>query len=151
LGNCYILASLGAAAEFPELVYDMFDERTREYNDAGVYGLRFYLRGKPWVLDIDDLFLYMYQGNPSSPLHFATPVEGGGTWNMFVEKGWAKLKGSYESTDQGFYVTGLRALTGAPAFTFLDVEDYDSVFETLVAADEAGYLMGVSSVGSSDQ
>lgn len=28
LGNCYFLASVGAAAEFPELIYAMFDDRT---------------------------------------------------------------------------------------------------------------------------
>ena len=94
----------------------------------------------------------MYQGNPSSPLVFSTPIPGGGTWNMFVEKGWAKLKGSYENSDQGYFSTGLRAVTGAPAFNWIDIDagELDDVFGALGAADAAGYLMGLSTPGDHD-
>ena len=39
-------------------------------------------------------------------------------WSAIIEKAWAKMKGTYTSADTGFNVNGLRALTGAPVFTY---------------------------------
>jgi len=55
-GTCYIEASLGALAEFPTLVKNVFV--TQEKNEAGIYAFRFYIRGKPWVVTVDDNFLF---------------------------------------------------------------------------------------------
>jgi len=71
LGNCYFLAAVGAAAEFPELLYDLFDDRTEAKNDAGIYQVMFYIRGKPWVVDVDDQLLFEYPDTPW--LKFAKP------------------------------------------------------------------------------
>ena len=43
---------MGTVAEVPALVDDVFV--TDEKNAAGIYGVRFYIRGKPWVIDVDD-------------------------------------------------------------------------------------------------
>lgn len=45
-----------AVADRPSLLKQMF--LTPEKNAAGIHGLRFYIRGKPWVVDIDDSILY---------------------------------------------------------------------------------------------
>lgn len=39
-------------------------------------------------------------------------------WAPILEKAWAKVKGNYGQTSGGFVVSGLRALTGAPTFTY---------------------------------
>ena len=56
-GTCYIIAAMSAVAMNPTLLKDMF--LTKEYNTAGIYGLKFYIRGKPWVVDVDDRFLFL--------------------------------------------------------------------------------------------
>jgi len=53
--NCYIHSAMGAIAEFPELVKSVFLTDT---NDAGIYAVRFFIRGKPWVVTIDDDMLF---------------------------------------------------------------------------------------------
>jgi hypothetical protein len=39
-------------------------------------------------------------------------------WAPILEKGWAKVKGDYESADGGFNVSGLRAVVGSPVFRY---------------------------------
>jgi Ni/Co efflux regulator RcnB len=58
-----VLASLGAMAEFPELVTSMF-LNGQEISDSGIYNVRFYIRGKPWVVSVDD---YMLTNSAASP------------------------------------------------------------------------------------
>jgi len=49
--TCYIMAALGAVAEHPEMLKSIF--LTNTDNAAGIYALRFFIRGKPWVVAID--------------------------------------------------------------------------------------------------
>ena len=56
LGNCYFVSAMSSIAEYPELIKNAF--LTQEKNEAGIIGLRFYIRGKPWYLDIDDRLLF---------------------------------------------------------------------------------------------
>jgi hypothetical protein len=51
-GTCYVLASLGAMAEFPELVTSLFISG-QKISKEGIYNIRFYIRGKPWVVTVD--------------------------------------------------------------------------------------------------
>ena len=57
LGDCYYIASVSAVAEFPALIKNNFLTPTK--NNASIYGVILNIRGKPWVIAIDD-FLYMY-------------------------------------------------------------------------------------------
>jgi len=47
---------MGAIAEFPELVTDMFVSGN-SISEKGIYNIKFYIRGKPWVVTIDDYML----------------------------------------------------------------------------------------------
>jgi hypothetical protein len=47
---------MGAVAEFPDLIKSVF--LTKERNSAGIYAVRLYIRGKPWVITLDDEFLF---------------------------------------------------------------------------------------------
>ena len=53
LGNCYFVQSIASAAEWPEIITSMFVTGTHQ-NEASIYGIRFYIRGKPWIISIDD-------------------------------------------------------------------------------------------------
>jgi len=79
-------------------------------------------------------------------------------WAPILEKAWAKLKGSTETSGNGGLIqNGLRSVMGVPVFGY-QVSDisqttsaYNEVFEILTNADLAGYPMGMGTVGNSDQ
>jgi hypothetical protein len=45
-----------ALGEWPNLVKDIFLTKTK--NSAGIIGVKFYIKGKPWVISIDDYHLF---------------------------------------------------------------------------------------------
>ena len=59
LGNCYFINSIAGVAEFPDLITRMFVSGLEE-NDAGIYGIRFYIRGKSWIVTIDNKMPFRY-------------------------------------------------------------------------------------------
>jgi len=67
-GTCYIEASLASIAEFPTLVSNVFV--TSEKNNVGIYAFRFFIRGKPWIVTVDDYFLF-YTSNGARTPYFA--------------------------------------------------------------------------------
>lgn len=110
VGNCYIIANLSSAAEYPNLIRNMFVNKLK--NEQGIYLIKFYIRGKPWVVSVDDrLPVYEYWG--TQQLIFTKPADGT-MWAPLIEKAWAKVKGTYLQTDGGFNANGLRSITGAP-------------------------------------
>ena len=46
---------MASVAEFPDLISSVF--LNKKMNKEGIYALRFYIRGKPWVITIDDQFV----------------------------------------------------------------------------------------------
>lgn len=90
------MASIAAVAEYPQLLYDLFV--TDEDNAAGIYGVQFFIRGKPWVVDLDDGLVwdsyYAADGIPGG-LVFSSPFDNNGDmWGVILEKAWGKIKGS---------------------------------------------------------
>lgn len=76
-------------------------------------------------------------------------------WASILEKAWAKAKGTYGQASGGFVVSGLRAVTGAPVFTYIlsdSTYTYTSTeaFDLLQAGDTAGYAMGASTASGSN-
>jgi len=65
-------------------------------------------------------------------------------WGTILEKAWAKVKGSYSGSEGGWGSSGVRALIGAPVFDYSDLgySDVDWMYDYLVSADNAGYVMG---------
>jgi hypothetical protein len=115
LGDCYILASIGSVARFETLRNAMF--LNREKNDRGIYGVKFYIRGKPWVVAVDDRFFFNTQTNPHT-LKFASSKDPKALWIPVMEKAWAKVKGNYANSQGGFVQTGFRYMTGSPFETY---------------------------------
>ena len=99
------------------MIKDVF--LTQEQNSAGIYGIKLFIRGKPWVLAIDDNLLFIsgtdVSGNPV--LKFAQPdADFKAMWAPILEKAWAKVKGAYSNADGGMIVNGIRAVIGCPTF-----------------------------------
>jgi len=51
------MAAIASAGEWPSMITDMFITGTDD-SSIGVYGIKFYVRGKPWVVTVDDKLLY---------------------------------------------------------------------------------------------
>lgn len=49
---------MSGIGEFPELIKNAFVTKT--YDPTGIIGIRFFIRGKPWILTIDDEFLFQF-------------------------------------------------------------------------------------------
>lgn len=61
-GTCYFISAIATAAEFPNLIQNMFLTGTGN-PDAGIIGMRFFIRGKPWVISLDDKLVFQdYSG-----------------------------------------------------------------------------------------
>lgn len=109
---------MGSLAEFPDMVRSTF--LNEETNDEGIYNIRFYVRGKPWVVSVDDyMFMVNSFGGDPSLLYMFQSRDGYSIWGAMLEKAWAKVRGNYLNADEGgIDVNGIRALTGLPVFTY---------------------------------
>ena len=118
-GTCYIMSSMGSIGEFPQIVKDVF--LTQEKNSANIVGIRYFIRGKPWVVTVDStLFFKTFDGTPINtfPLFAVTDDTKKIMWGAILEKAWAKIKGNYMAAEGGFTHSGMRSLTGAPVFSY---------------------------------
>lgn len=151
IGDCYFIQSVSGVAEFPQLIRNLF--LTTSFNDAGIIGVQFFIRGKPWVVTIDEQFLLNTQ--LSSKLVAANiDVNNEALWVPIIEKAWAKVKGNYyRAGGGGFGVEGIRALTGAPGFTYtnskIDTSGNPTLAETFTAMKNANSLKYIMSAGTS--
>jgi len=66
---------------------------TPEINEAGIYGFEFYIRGKPWVVDIDNMFMFDGQDLKYAKVHNDV------IWPALFEKAMAKILGGYEKIE----------------------------------------------------
>ena len=48
---------MASLTEYPDIAKSVF--LTQERNDVGIYAVRFYIRGKPWIVTVDD-YVMMY-------------------------------------------------------------------------------------------
>lgn len=122
------MASIACIADQPELIKNVILSPSE--NSIGIYGFKFYILGKPWVVSIDD-YISIYT-SLSVPIFAQQDKSQLNFWGPLMEKAWAKIKGSYDMAEGGFSETGLRALTGAPVLTF-----YTSRITSQALADEA--------------
>jgi hypothetical protein len=147
-GTCYILAALGAIAEFPNLVEQLFVDGT-ELNANGIYNIRFYIRGKPWHVTIDDYLLVNTYNDPNKLVFTQPDAETGALWSTLIEKAWAKVAGNYELANGGYLETGLRSLAGVPVFTYwgedvINDTDAQKLWQLLKAADKLDFIIAAS-------
>ena len=107
---------MGSLAEFPDLVRETFVNT--EINNEGIYNVRFYIRGKPWIVSVDDFMFFTTADGQPSLLYTFQSKNSESIWGAVLEKAWAKVKGNYINSEWGFMNNGLRALTGYPVFIY---------------------------------
>jgi len=153
LGDCWLMCSLSALAEFPTLVEDIFrvgpSRELQHANAAGVYELRFCKNGEWHTVQVDDYFPCFPEGGP-----IYSRSNGNELWVLLIEKAYAKLHGGYGYLRNGWAYEALMDLTGAPSFTirFLDPDvramlESGELWKRLLGADASGYLMSASTPG----
>ena len=107
LGDCYLLSSISALAEFPGRVEKLFVQK--EKDSAGCYVVTLYVSGKKIDVIVDDYFPV----DSNSRLAFAGS-KGQELWVMLIEKAWGKVHGDFYTIEGGDSRESLAAITGAP-------------------------------------
>lgn len=67
---------------------------TKKLNKAGIYAVRLFIRGKPWLMTVDDNFLFMTW--PERLRYNQFDLITSSLWASILEKAVAKLKGNYD-------------------------------------------------------
>jgi hypothetical protein len=82
--------SLSFIAEYPSVVRKVF--LTQNKNKAGIFALRLFIRGKPYVISVDDNIMFSKSG---TPVFGTLSYDGTSAWGMVARKVWAKVNGNY--------------------------------------------------------
>ena len=114
LGDCYLIAAMTAISKHPEILDKIFI--TEELNQAGIYAVKLYIRGKPWIVTVDDTFLFLEKENNLRYAKF--DIYSNALWAPILEKAFAKVKGNYYQLIGGTEGNVMNMLTGAPTFTY---------------------------------
>lgn len=109
LGNCWFMHGASAVAAKPGRLENVF--LNDELSSNGIYGLQFYALGVPTTVTIDDVMPLDKQGH----FIFARVSDDGALWGPLLEKGFAKLQGTYENIVGGDPISSIEILSGAPA------------------------------------
>ena len=137
VGDCYVLSSLSALAEFPQRVEKIF--LTQDLNSEGIYAVRLYIKGKPEIVTVDEKLPWI---SASKPMFARQNAEDQSWWIPIVEKAYAKVHGNYERLGLGWMTEAMRILTGAPSYQYMTNQLNESrVWEIAQAADQSGYLL----------
>lgn len=105
LGDCWILSALGVVAVRPQILKHLFVKIDPK---RGEYTLRFYREGKWEEVTIDDRIPCGQDGLPV----FAHCIDPEEIWVPIIEKGLAKLLGTYEALDGGYLEEAIVMFTG---------------------------------------
>ena len=144
LGDCYLLAVLSALAEFPERIKSLF--LTKEVNESGIYLMKFHINGVETMVVVDDYLPVRYD-RPA----FANAKDGE-LWVSLLEKGWAKLHGTYARIEGGLPCHAYTHLSGAPSESVhhSSIENEEMFWRLLVRADSNNYTIIAASQGEGE-
>eukprot|EP00758_Cryptobia_borreli_P002740 Tbor_TRINITY_DN3249_c0_g1::TRINITY_DN3249_c0_g1_i1::g.23759::m.23759 len=113
LGDCWLLSSIAALAEFPSLIRDIFVSKSS--NKYGKYVIKLYnIKLKCYENIVIDTFVPV---TSRGKCRF-TPHIDGEMWVPLLEKACAKMLGSYAALDGGTLEKGLHILTGFDMVVF---------------------------------
>lgn len=111
--------------------------------------MKLYVRGKPWIVTVDDAFLFLTSQNNLRFLKYNT--RDNSIWAPLVEKGVAKIKGNYYQLNAGMMTNAISLLTGVPVFNmnFKRLKTL-TVWEMLVKAYELKFPVMFGTAGIDD-
>jgi len=136
LGNCYLMSSLAAMTNIPQLICQLF--RSFQVNKNGCYEIGLNIEGEWQIILLDDYF--PCSKKTRTPI-FAKP-NGPELWVMFLEKAWAKINGGYINITGGYASEVLSVFTSFPIETFdLLIKDIDIIWKELKKAFEDGHII----------
>ncbi|GJW19755.1 calpain-type cysteine protease DEK1 [Tanacetum coccineum] len=150
LGDCWFLSAVAVLTEVSRISEVII---TPEYNEEGIYTVRFCIQGE-WVpVVIDDWVPCESPGKPA----FATSKKGNELWVSLLEKAYAKLHGSYEALEGGLVQDALVDLTGG-AGEEIDMRSAQAqidlasgrLWSQLLRFKQEGFLLGAGSPSGSD-
>ncbi|ESQ29931.1 hypothetical protein EUTSA_v10011175mg [Eutrema salsugineum] len=150
LGDCWFLSAVAVLTEASRISEVII---TPEYNEEGIYTVRFCIQGE-WVpVVIDDWIPCESPGKPA----FATSKKLNELWVSIVEKAYAKLHGSYEALEGGLVQDALVDLTGG-AGEEIDLRSAQAqidlasgrLWSQLLRFKQEGFLLGAGSPSGSD-
>lgn len=107
LGDCYLLAVLSSLAEEEGPIKARFVTRT--INKAGIYLMTFFVNGFETPVVVDD-FVPSKRGKA---VFSSTKQQE--LWAILLEKGWAKLHGTYARMEAGLPSFACMHLLGTPS------------------------------------
>lgn len=97
LGDCYFIAAISSVGKYPDLIKQAFV--TKDKNTAGVYIIRFYIRGKPWFVSVSDDMVY---NTKNEQLEFGRiDTNHAAYWGPLLEKAWSKVDFNYSNAQDG--------------------------------------------------
>lgn len=150
LGDCWFLSAVAVWTEVSRISEVII---TPEYNEEGIYTVRFCIQGE-WVpVVVDDWIPCESPGKPA----FATSRKGNELWVSLLEKAYAKLHGSYEALEGGLVQDALVDLTGG-AGEEIDMRSPQAqidlasgrLWSQLLRFKQEGFLLGAGSPSGSD-
>nr|GMD14906.1 calpain-type cysteine protease DEK1 [Ipomoea batatas] len=150
LGDCWFLSAVAVLTEVSRISEVII---TPEYNEEGIYTVRFCIQGE-WVpVVVDDWIPCESPGKPA----FATSRKGNELWVSILEKAYAKLHGSYEALEGGLVQDALVDLTGG-AGEEIDMRSAEAqidlasgrLWSQLLRFKQEGFLLGAGSPSGSD-
>ncbi|KAL0369361.1 UNVERIFIED_CONTAM: Calpain-type cysteine protease DEK1 [Sesamum angustifolium] len=150
LGDCWFLSAVAVLTEVSRISEVII---TPDYNEEGIYTVRFCIQGE-WVpVVVDDWIPCESPGKPA----FATSRKGNELWVSILEKAYAKLHGSYEALEGGLVQDALVDLTGG-AGEEIDMRSAQSqidlasgrLWSQLLRFKQEGFLLGAGSPSGSD-
>ncbi|KAL2940680.1 Calpain-type cysteine protease DEK1 [Bienertia sinuspersici] len=150
LGDCWFLSAVAVLAEVSRISEVII---TPEYNEEGIYTVRFCIQGE-WVpVIVDDWIPCEAPGKPA----FATSRKGNELWVSVLEKAYAKLHGSYEALEGGLVQDALVDLTGG-AGEEIDMRSAQAqidlasgrLWSQLLRFKMEGFLLGAGSPSGTD-
>mmetsp|Transcript_3423 Transcript_3423/g.2407 ORF Transcript_3423/g.2407 Transcript_3423/m.2407 type:complete len:151 (-) Transcript_3423:184-636(-) len=132
---------MSAMAERPALIERIFD--TKDYNEAGVYVIKFCKNGEWQSVTIDDFIPCFPNGGP-----IFSRSNGNELWVLLIEKAYAKVHGGYKAISAGLPYEGLMDLTGCPTISYNFKDEIvqqmiyqGKLWELLKYYDSEGYII----------
>ncbi|ONK69723.1 uncharacterized protein A4U43_C05F26050 [Asparagus officinalis] len=150
LGDCWFLSAVAVLTDVSRISEVII---TPQYNEEGIYTVRFCIQGE-WVpVVVDDWIPCESPGKPA----FATSKKRNELWVSVLEKAYAKLHGSYEALEGGLVQDALVDLTGG-AGEEIDMRSAQAqidlasgrLWSQLLHFKREGFLLGAGSPSGSD-
>ena len=136
LGNCYFLSALSSLAFSQHRITKLF--LTDRVNGCELYVIMLFITGR-WIrVTLDNMFPY----NPHTKSPAFSKSKERELWVLLVEKGWAKVHGTYENTISGNAESALHALTGAPCkYIFHEDVEKEMLWSEMVNAVDMDFVI----------